>query len=236
MLTSWQRFSHCVKLAYRLLLVYIQGLRGAWRLSGLQAPVVTFFGGSRLLPNDHYFIFARTLAKNLMDNNISVITGGGPGIMEAANCGVRSGKSPVAKGVGIGVKNLGNGHNSCVQEYIEVDYFFARKMLLIGYSNAFVIFPGGYGTMDELSDLLTLMQTERIERAPVVLVGKEFWSTMMQWLHDEVVTQHKFMTLEELHLIVVSDDLNEVFCLITKACGWSKDEQNNILSKDDGGD
>lgn len=221
----FERLRLLIKMAFRFLKVYIQLLYAAWRLLGVAKPIVSFFGGSRLDKNDVYFDLAMTLSKKLIQHNISVLTGGGPGVMEAANCGLDNniGLRGSARSIGIGIKDLDGGEpNQCVEEYLTVDYFFARKLLLTSFSTAFVVFPGGYGTLDELSDLLTLMQTKHLDQAPVVLVGKEFWSGMMAWLADEVVEKHRFMTLQELSLIVVSDDVDEIFCLLTKACGVDK--------------
>ncbi len=152
--------------------------------------------------------------------DISVLTGGGGGIMEAANCGVfYSETGGKGRTMGIGVRDLvEEGPNHCVHEYFELEYFFARKWLLTHYSIAFVIFPGGFGTIDELSEVLTLIQTNKLKRVPIVLIGKEFWDPFMNWVINEAL-KHGTVSQKDVDLLIVTDDLDQAFSIIANACG-----------------
>lgn len=197
--------------------VYFQLLYGIWHISGLPKPIVSIFGGSRLKRDDFYAHKASELAQRCVDADISVVTGGGPGIMEAANCGAIYAKRGKGRSIGIGVRDLKEARNICMQDYLELDYFFARKWLLTQYSAAFVVFPGGFGTFDELFEVLTLMQTEQMKLTPIVLVGVEYWSPLIEWITQEAL-HHGLVSERELEMLVVSDDLNAVFTIIRDAC------------------
>lgn len=205
--------------AWHLLRSYFQTIRGAWKVAALAQPVVSIFGGSRIGQDYHYAKKAAELGGMLSQANISVLTGGGPGIMQAVSCGIKqldgSGKG---KTIGIGVTDLGEEEpNQCVHEYIELKYFFARKWLLTRYASGVVFFPGGFGTLDELFELITLVQTKKTKRIPIVLFGIEYWKPMIGWLTKEMY-QHGFVTEQELQLFTVTDDLNKVFCLLRDEC------------------
>lgn len=208
----------CLKIFYRGIKVQLQVVYGAWHLSRLQKPFVSIFGGARLSQESPYAEKANQLAQRLVENNISVLTGGGPGVMHAANCGAIEPKNGGrGRSVGIGVKDLGEGKNPCVQEYFELDYFFARKWLLTRYSTAFIVFPGGFGTMDELAEVVTLIQTKKLERVPIILFGTKYWDPFMKWVTDEALV-HDLIAEKDLKLFTVTDDLEEVFCLVRDQC------------------
>jgi hypothetical protein len=202
---------------FRFFRVWRQLLYGIWRISGLNKPIVSIFGGARFKQNDYYAQKAHELAQKFVNDDISVITGGGPGIMEAANCGAIYSKKARGKSIGIGVRDLTEDPNSCVQEYIELDFFFARKWLLTRYSTGFVVFPGGFGTMDELSEVITLMQTKKIPRVPIILVGVDYWQSFMQWVENKAF-RHGLVSQEDLDLLFLTDDLEKTFELVCKAC------------------
>lgn len=206
-------FSEARHLSY----VYFQLIYGIWKIAKIPHPIVTIFGGSRFASTDPYAMEAHNFAKMLVKANISVITGGGPGIMEAANCALPplGGK---AKSIGIGVRGLGEGPNKCVQEYFLLDYFFARKWLMTNYSQGFAVFPGGFGTLDELSEVLTLIQTKKLGRVPIVLIGSEYWELLMQWLNTQAL-DHKLILKEELELFKVTDDLHEALNILQGKVG-----------------
>ena len=172
-----------IKLLFQFMIISFQQVRGIWTVSELHHPVVTIFGGSRLQRDNKYAAMAHNLGKNLIERGISVLTGGGPGVMEAANCGGFHGGERIAKTIGITVKGLEKLEeaNPCMDAMITSDYFWARKWLLINYSNGYVFFPGGFGTLDELAEVLTLMQTENLKRAPVIVIGKEYWADIRIW-------------------------------------------------------
>lgn len=211
------RLTRCIKLYFKLMHVMWQILYGAWRVFSLPRPMVTVFGGSRTPKTDKYFIDAMQLAKRFADNDISVLTGGGPGIMEAANCGVEQEPFGLGRTMGISVRDLNEGKNICLQEYFELDYFFARKWLLTHYSDAYIVFPGGLGTMDELFEVLTVMETTHGRRVPIIMIGVEYWTPLMKWITDEGIP-HGLITKESLALFTLTDDLERAFCVVRDEC------------------
>ncbi len=194
-----------------------QILYGAWKISSIPRPIVTIFGGSNLAKNSVYVKQIQILAQRFTDDNISVLTGGGPGVMEAANCGARLTKKGKGRSIGIGVKTLGETRNTCVQDYFELDYLFARKMLLMNYSQAFIIFPGGFGTLDELTEAFTLIKIKSLNQLPVVLVGTEYWNLFFEWLRKGPVA-HGLIDEKDLDFFIVTDDLDKAFCSIKDVC------------------
>lgn len=211
------RIFRCFKLFFKLTHVMWQIIFGAWRVFGLTPPIVTIFGGSRVPKTDKYFIDAMQLAARFADDGISVLTGGGPGIMEAASCGIYQDTKALGKTIGISVRDLGESKNMCVQEYFELDYFFARKWLLTHYSDAFIIFPGGYGTMDEFFEIITAMQTKRERRVPIVLVGIDYWKPLMAWINEQAIP-HGLIPRADLELFTMTDDLERAFCVVRDEC------------------
>lgn len=207
----------CGALFFKMVRVTMQMLYGVWRISVLKRPIVSIFGSARVSKDPSYFKQAHYFAQKCVQHGISVLTGGGPGIMEAASCGALYSNHRRGKSIGIGVKDLKEKRNPCVEEYFELNYFFARKWLLTNYSSAFIIFPGGFGTLDELSEILTLMQTKKMVRAPIVLIGKEFWSPFIAWIKGEGL-KNQVVDESDLDLFMVTDDLNEAFRIISHAC------------------
>ena len=212
-----KRLKMCGSLGFKLIRVFFQLIYGSWRVSKIPQPIISIFGGSRLPQHDKYARQADQIAQWFVENDISVLTGGGPGIMEAASCGAIKTDGGKGKSMGIGVRGLSEAKNPCVQEYFELDYFFARKWLLTRYSVGFVVFPGGFGTMDELAQVLTLIQTKKIKRVPIVLIGKEYWEPFLKWVIDEAL-DHGLVEKEHVELITLTDDPYEGFCLISDAC------------------
>lgn len=218
----FKRIWFILKLFGSLQKVGFQILWGSWKISRLKRPRVTIFGG-HLLPKDSKFSQqAHELSHKLMHEDISIITGGGPGIMQAASCGATPEEQLKlqARNVGITVKGLektGEPFNPCVQEKIVVDYFFARKWLLIKYSDAFAIFPGGFGTIDELGEIVTLVQTKKFPGIPIVLIGKEYWQPFITWLEDSAL-KNGLVTQADIKLIRVTDDMDEAFELLKYRC------------------
>jgi len=203
--------------AFKLMRVFFQLLYGTWKISKLEDPIVSIFGGARLMEDQDYFKQAQALGERFAQNGISVLTGGGPGVMEAASCGVEYARERKGHTIGIGVRNLGEGKNKCVEEYFELDYFFARKWLLSRYSAAFIVFPGGFGTLDELTEVLTLIQTKRLTPRPIVLVGIEYWQPFMKWVTDEAL-KHQLISNQDIQLFTVTDDLEHAFCVVRDEC------------------
>lgn len=210
-------FSAACNLAGHLFADYFRLVRGVWKLSKLKPPIVSVFGGSKLNQEHAYAKKASQLAAKLNEAGISVITGGGPGIMEAANCGAFKDTNRRAKSIGITVHGLATEkRNVCADENIATHYFFARKYLLTHFATGFALFPGGYGTMDELFEVLTLMQTSKLPRVPVVLFEKAYWKPIIEWIE---LAQKEGLLLEiDAALVFVTDSVDEAFEHLQKHC------------------
>ena len=176
-------------------------------------PAVSIFGSARVGRRNRYYGAARRLAAALVKEGFAIITGGGPGIMEAANRGAKE-----AGGLSIGCNielPFEQGLNEYVDLGMEFRYFFVRKMMFVKYAEGFVIFPGGFGTLDELFESLTLIQTGKVEHFPVVLYGKDYWDGMMQWIRDKPLYEEK-VSPEDLDLLTITSDIDEACDAITK--------------------
>jgi uncharacterized protein (TIGR00730 family) len=175
-------------------------------------PCVTVFGSARIPRSDRYYKLGVDIAKRLAKHNLGVITGGGPGIMEAANKGAAQSRG---KSVGL---NIELPHEQAGNRFANVPihfhYFFSRKVCFVKYSLAFIFMPGGFGTLDELFEVLTLVQTQRIPEFPLILFGKEYWSGLLRWMKQEVRAKHKFIGERDLDLLTVTDDPDEVVDII----------------------
>jgi uncharacterized protein (TIGR00730 family) len=196
--------------ALRIMGEFIDGFDALARLG----PAVSIFGSARTRPNDPMYESARHLARRLSEEGFTVITGGGPGIMEAANRGAQEGEG-VSVGLGIDLP-----HEPGVNRYVDLPayfrYFFVRKTMFVKYAQAFVIFPGGFGTFDELFESLTLVQTGKIDHFPIILFGSRYWSGLLEWLHRTVATEDK-VNEADLRLLRVSDDVEEVTAIISES-------------------
>jgi uncharacterized protein (TIGR00730 family) len=169
-------------------------------------PAVTVFGSARVKPDDPMYGSARQIAAGLARAGFAVITGGGPGIMEAANRGAREGGG-LSVGCNIELP-FEQDMNAYVDLGIEFRYFFVRKMMFVKYAEAFIIFPGGFGTLDELFESLTLIQTGKIVHFPVVLFGSAYWKGLLDWIRDPVLKEAK-ISPDDLDLMIVTDDVDE---------------------------
>ena len=175
---------------------------------------VTIFGSARTPAEDRYYVQAVETARLLAQAGIPVITGGGPGIMEAANRGARE-----AGGLSIGCNielPFEQGSNAYLSRSLNFKFFFVRKTMFVKYATAFIVFPGGYGTMDELFEALTLIQTGKVKDFPVILFGKEYWSGLVDWLTKTVAGERKIDS-KDLKLFRVTDDPAEVTRLVIEA-------------------
>ncbi|HET7251548.1 MAG TPA: TIGR00730 family Rossman fold protein [Gemmatimonadales bacterium] len=175
---------------------------------------VTIFGSARTKPDDPYYDKAVETARLLAKHGFPIITGGGPGIMEAANRGAQEG-SGLSIGCNIELP-FEQGTNPYVERSINFRYFFVRKTMFVKYSTAFLVFPGGYGTMDELFEALTLIQTGKVKHFPVVLFGREYWKGLSEWLADRVAGEGKIDT-KDLSLLHLTDDPAEAVQLVVQA-------------------
>lgn len=217
-----KKIGTCIATSWRLFKEMWQIISGLYKILDLSRPCVSIFGGSRLKQDTFFAKHAYEISAKLVQNGISVLTGGGPGIMEAGNCGAVSvAKKGETVTIGIGVRGLEEQlFNRCATKNIQFDYFFSRKWLLIHYSVGFVVFPGGLGTMDELSDLLSQMQTGKLPPAPVVLIGVDYWKPYEAWVNQA----RKENLLSGIHepKIVLTDDIDEAVAVLLGHCKQCK--------------
>ncbi len=176
-------------------------------------PAVTIFGSARVKPGDEIYEKTCEIAKKLSQNGYNVITGGGPGVMEAGNKGAREGG---AKSVGLNIElPLEQSPNPYSTLKLSFQYFFVRKVMFVKYAQAYIGMPGGFGTMDEIFEALTLIQTNRIKPFPVILVGTQYWTGLMEWVRDTLLSR-KYISPEDLELVTVLDEPDEVVHTIKK--------------------
>jgi uncharacterized protein (TIGR00730 family) len=177
-------------------------------------PCISIYGSARTKPNSPYYKMSEAVAKRLVQDGYGIITGGGPGIMEAGNKGAYN-----AGGKSVGL-NIDLPFEQFHNPYIDADkllnhrYFFVRKVMFVKYAQAFIFLPGGFGTLDELFECLTLIQTQKITRVPVVLMGTDFWSGLMAWIKQTVLETEKNINPTDLDLIRTTDDVDEVANII----------------------
>ena len=177
-------------------------------------PCVSIFGSARTLPENKYYGIAEQTASLLVQHGYGVITGGGPGIMEAGNKGANS---QGGKSVGLNIDLPFEQNNNMYidrDKSIDFDYFFVRKVMFIKYSQGFIVLPGGFGTMDELFEALTLIQTKKIGRFPVVLVGTEYWSGLVDWLRSTMLQVEKNINAEDMDLFKIVDTAEDAVQVI----------------------
>lgn len=205
LLDSRARAQWQTKDSWRALRILSEFVEGFDTLADLP-PAVSVFGSARSAPDSPECRLAEELGAALAAAGYAVITGGGPGVMEAANRGATS-AGGVSVGLGIELP-FEQGINEWVEVGINFRYFFARKTMFVKYAQAFVVLPGGFGTMDELFEALTLVQTGKVTRFPVVLMGTRYWSGLLDWLRDTMQAQGKIGTAD-LDLICLTDDVTE---------------------------
>jgi uncharacterized protein (TIGR00730 family) len=199
--------------SWRVLRIMGEFVEGFDTLSDVYS-AVTVFGSARTRPDDPYYEKAVETARMLATEGFPIITGGGPGIMEAANRGCQEGN-----GLSIGCNielPFEQGLNPYVERAINFRYFFVRKTMFVKYSTAFVVFPGGYGTMDELFEALTLIQTGKVKHFPVILFGCEYWKGMVEWLRDRVAGEGK-IDAQDVDLLHVTDSPREAVAIVRQA-------------------
>jgi len=192
--------------AWRVFGIMSEFVEATQRLSAIR-PAVSIFGSARTPPSSPYYALAEVIARQLSDAGFSVISGGGPGIMEAANKGAFHGKSP---SVGL---NIQLPHEQTANEYQDISqtfrHFFARKYMFVRFANAYVVLPGGFGTLDELLEALTLIQTGKSRRIPIILVHEPFWRGLIDWFRSALV-EEKVISPEDLDLIQIIDKPEDV--------------------------
>ena len=187
---------------FRIMGEFVEGFDTLARIG----PAVSVFGSARVTRNDPHYVAAEELGARLVQEGFAVITGGGPGIMEAANKGAAE-----AGGESIGCNielPYEQGMNAWVRTAVNFRYFFVRKTMFVKYAEGFIIFPGGFGTMDELFEALTLIQTGKVRNFPVVLFGSAYWRGLLDWLHDTMLREGK-IRVQDLELLVLTDSPDE---------------------------
>lgn len=198
--------------SWRLFKIMSEIVEGFENLSEI-GPAVSMFGSARVKPEEPLYQQTVELSKALSDAGYSVITGGGPGLMEAGNKGAyENGGESIGLHIHLPMEQHNNTYMNVKSEF---RYFFIRKLMFIKYALAYVALPGGYGTLDELAEALVLIQTHRIKPFPIVMFGTEFWSGLIDWFKNQLVT-NGYCNEEDLDLFIVTDDINEVVGHIKK--------------------
>ncbi len=204
--------------SWRLFRIISEFTEGFDKLSDLGF-AISVFGAARLLPEDPYYEKAVEISHKLAKEGFSVITGGGPGIMEAANKGANEGG---AKSVGLNIElpqeQVPNTYQNLSLYY---RYFFARKVMFVKHSMGYVCMPGGFGTLDEFFEALTLMQTQKIYPMPLVLCGVEYWQGLMDWLREKTLG-HGTTAVGEFNYITLTDDIEEIVSIMVKHRDWKE--------------
>ncbi|MFH6769170.1 TIGR00730 family Rossman fold protein [Gaetbulibacter aquiaggeris] len=177
-------------------------------------PCVTIFGSARTKPDNIYYLLAEKIAKRIVESGYGVITGGGPGIMEAGNKGAHLGGGT---SVGLNIELPFEQHDNPYidsDKNLDFDYFFVRKVMFVKYSQGFVVMPGGFGTLDELFEAITLIQTHKIEKFPIILVGTEFWKGLIDWIKATLLKEFGNISEKDLELINLVDTEDEVINIL----------------------
>ena len=199
--------------SWRLFRIMSEFVDGFDSLSGLKGPSVSFFGSARTEPDDPYYGLTETIAAELANQGYTVITGGGPGIMEAANKGAaKAGGNSVGLNINLPFEQDPNIFTNLPLSF---KYFFVRKVMFIKYALAFICMPGGFGTLDEMFEALTLIQTRRIKPFPVILVGTEYWSGLLDWKKEKMLAANK-VDNADMMILNVMDDPTEIVTYIKK--------------------
>lgn len=191
---------------FKIMSEFVNGYETMGRIG----PCVSIFGSARTKPDNKYYLQAEEVAFKISKAGYGVITGGGPGIMEAGNKGAHTGG-----GISVGL-NIELPFEQHFNPYIDkdknlnFDYFFVRKVMFIKYSQGFVVMPGGFGTLDELFEALTLIQTKKIGKFPIILVGKSYWSGLVDWLKNTMINEENNASPEDMNLMKVVDTADEV--------------------------
>ena len=197
---------------FRIMSEFVDG----FEVMSAVGPAVSIFGSSRATPDDRYYKQAQALAAKFVEQGLAVITGGGPGIMEAANKGaIEAGGTSVGLNITLPEEQLPNKYQNVALDF---RYFFCRKVMFVKYALAFVCFPGGFGTMDEFFESMTLIQTEKSRKMPVVLFGNEFWEPLRKWMETIMRDQHGYIGPDDLGLFHIVDDLDEAVSCVISGC------------------
>ena len=201
--------------SWRVFKIISELVEGFEKLSRI-GPCVSIFGSARTHHNDKFYKLAEDIAYKLVQNGYGVITGGGPGIMEAANKGAHKGKG---KSVGINIDlPFEQKPNPYIDKdkLISFDHFFVRKVMFMKYAQGFIVLPGGFGTFDELFEAITLIQTKKIGKFPIILVGKKYWTGLVEWVKEQMLEEEHTISEHDLELFTIVDTADEAVETIVK--------------------
>lgn len=209
---DWTEFS--AESSWRMFKIMAEFVEGFERMDKI-GPCVSIYGSARTSNDNNYYKQTEEIASKLVKEGFGIITGGGPGIMEAGNKGAHhmSGKS-VGLNIELPFEKYANPYID-QDKLINFNYFFVRKVMLVKYAQAFIFMPGGFGTLDELFESLTLIQTHKIERVPVVMIGTEYWSGLLNWIRNTVFGSQKNINEEDMDLFFLTDSVNDAVDHIT---------------------
>ena len=191
---------------FKIMSEFVNGYESMARIG----PCVSIFGSARIKPDNKYYLLAEKIAYKISKAGYGVITGGGPGIMEAGNKGAHNGDGT---SVGLNIElPFEQHHNPYIDKdkNLNFDYFFVRKVMFVKYSQGFVLMPGGFGTLDELFEAITLIQTKKIGKFPIILVGTDFWAGLIDWINTVLIEKEKTVHSEDMNLIKIVDTEDEV--------------------------
>lgn len=198
--------AHLTRESWRIFQIMAEFVEGFERMARVR-PSVSIFGSARLAPNHPYYLLAEQTARLLSDSGFAVVSGGGPGIMEAANKGAFAGRSPsVGLNIQLPREQLANEYQDLSLDF---RHFFARKVMFVKYASAYVVLPGGFGTLDELAEMLTLVQTGKTKPIPIILMGRRFWRGLLDWM-EETLVREGAVSAEDLRLMQVCEQPREV--------------------------
>lgn len=179
-------------------------------------PSISIFGSARTKPNNKYYMLAEEISAAIVEKGYGIITGGGKGIMEAANKGANSKKG---KSVGLCINlPFEDTNNQYIDpdKILNFDYFFVRKVMFVKYAQGFVVMPGGFGTLDEFFEAVTLIQTYKAEKFPIILVGSDFWGGLIEWVKQTLLLENKTISEDDLNLFQIADTKEEVLKILEK--------------------
>jgi len=203
---------------FKIMSEFVEGFE---KLSNI-GPCISIFGSARTKKSNPYYKDAVELSKKLTEKGYGIITGGGPGIMEAANKGAKAGNGPsVGLNIELPFEQTPNQYIDH-EKSIDFNYFFVRKVMFVKYAQAFVILPGGVGTLDELFETITLIQTEKIQKIPIILYGSDYWTGLLEWMKDTVLEKEKCINQSDLDNFLLLDDIDEVIDTIDEFYKKSK--------------
>ena len=205
---------------FRIMAEFVEGFETLSRIG----PCVTIFGSARTPRSHKYYAMAEMVARLAADNGYGVITGGGPGIMEAANKGAAAGRGA---SIGLNIQlPFEQKPNKYIKQLLSFRHFFCRKVMFLKYTSAVIIMPGGFGTLDEMFETLTLVQTHKVATLPLILMGKSYWRGLLQWIGKTVRSEYGYISSEDMSLIKITDDPHKVIGYINAAEGAKKVRAN----------